>query len=107
MTERQLSLQHAKPKSCSLQELPTIYARIKRSVSTKYLLYSPYSYLDLFLITITITGDEVANIVTRRYGSIDYEYGIKNASTDFVSLSIVVVSESIVRYADVVRFREM
>jgi hypothetical protein len=31
------------------------------------------------------TGDEVANIVHNKYGDIDYEWGIKSASTDFVS----------------------
>ena len=30
-------------------------------------------------------GGEVANIVLNKYGSIDYEWGIKSASTDFVS----------------------
>lgn len=29
-------------------------------------------------------GDEVANIVLNKYGTIDYEWGIKNAATDFV-----------------------
>ena len=29
-------------------------------------------------------GGEVANIVLNKYGAIDYEWGIKNASTDFV-----------------------
>lgn len=31
-------------------------------------------------------GDELAQIVNSRYGYIDYEYGIANASTDFVSI---------------------
>lgn len=30
-------------------------------------------------------GDEVANVVLNKYGTIDYEWGIKSASTDFVS----------------------
>jgi hypothetical protein len=30
-------------------------------------------------------ADEVANIILNKYGSIDYEWGIKSASTDFVS----------------------
>jgi len=30
-------------------------------------------------------GDEVANIVLKKYGTIDYEWGIKRASTDFVN----------------------
>ena len=29
-------------------------------------------------------GGEVANIVLNKYGAIDYEWGIKSASTDFV-----------------------
>lgn len=32
-----------------------------------------------------IAGGEVANIVLNKYGDIDYEWGIKSASTDFVS----------------------
>ncbi|KAG6883455.1 hypothetical protein C0993_006069, partial [Termitomyces sp. T159_Od127] len=31
---------------------------------------------------------EVANITTAKYGDIDYEWGIKNASTDFVSTAL-------------------
>ncbi|KAG5731870.1 Peptidase M20 domain-containing protein 2, partial [Termitomyces sp. T112] len=31
----------------------------------------------------SVLGGEVANITTARYGDIDYEWGIKNASTDF------------------------
>ena len=31
-------------------------------------------------------GADVADTVRRRYGAIDYEYGIKSASTDFVSV---------------------
>jgi hypothetical protein len=34
--------------------------------------------------SISFPGDEVANIVLNKYGSIDYEWGIKSASTDFV-----------------------
>lgn len=30
-------------------------------------------------------GDEVANTILNKYGSIDYEWGISSASTDFVS----------------------
>lgn len=33
------------------------------------------------------TGDEVARITKGRYGTVDYEWGIKSASTDFVSSS--------------------
>ncbi|KAG2007102.1 aminoacylase 1-like protein 2 [Coprinopsis cinerea AmutBmut pab1-1] len=33
-------------------------------------------------------GEEVANIVLNKYGSIDYEWGIKSASTDFVSSNL-------------------
>ena len=36
----------------------------------------------------TALGADVADTVRRRYGAIDYEYGIKSASTDFVSDSI-------------------
>ncbi|KAG2159407.1 uncharacterized protein EDB93DRAFT_1115564 [Suillus bovinus] len=31
-------------------------------------------------------GDELADVVLKRYGAIDYEWGIKNASTDFVMM---------------------
>lgn len=31
------------------------------------------------------TGGEVANVVLNKYGAIDYDWGIKDASTDFVS----------------------
>lgn len=30
-------------------------------------------------------GEEVARVTKGRYGAIDYEWGIKSASTDFVS----------------------
>ena len=33
---------------------------------------------------ISYSGGEVANIVLNKYGAIDYEWGIKSASTDFV-----------------------
>lgn len=32
-------------------------------------------------------GDELADIVLKRYGAIDYEWGIKSASTDFRNIS--------------------
>ncbi|KAG1802068.1 uncharacterized protein HD556DRAFT_1438107 [Suillus plorans] len=32
-------------------------------------------------------GDELADVVLKRYGAIDYEWGIKNASTDFGNIS--------------------
>jgi hypothetical protein len=32
----------------------------------------------------TVLGGEVANVTLGRYGEIDYEWGIKSASTDFV-----------------------
>lgn len=32
-------------------------------------------------------GDELADIVLKRYGAIDYEWGIKSASTDFGNIS--------------------
>ena len=31
------------------------------------------------------SGYEVANVVLNKYGSVDYKWGIKSASTDFVS----------------------
>jgi len=34
-----------------------------------------------------IPGDELADVVLKRYGAIDYDWGIKSASTDFVSVS--------------------
>ena len=34
-------------------------------------------------------GGEVANITLNKYGDIDYMWGIKDASTDFVSLSFL------------------
>ena len=34
--------------------------------------------------TYILSGGEVANIVLNKYGAIDYEWGIKSASTDFV-----------------------
>ena len=39
---------------------------------------------DLFIF---LKGGEVANIVLNKYGAIDYEWGIKSASTDFVRLT--------------------
>lgn len=32
-----------------------------------------------------ISGGELADVVRKRYGDIDYEFGISSASTDFVS----------------------
>jgi hypothetical protein len=32
-------------------------------------------------------GDELVDVVLERYGALDYEWGIKSASTDFVSVS--------------------
>jgi len=43
------------------------------------------SHLIALYIRSTV-GDEVANIVLSKFGSIDYEWGIKSASTDFVRL---------------------
>ena len=37
------------------------------------------------LMSMRPAGDEVANVVLNKYGTIDYEWGIKHASTDFVS----------------------
>lgn len=39
------------------------------------------------LILNLISGDELADVVLKRYGAIDYDWGIKSASTDFVSIS--------------------
>ena len=36
-------------------------------------------------------GGEVANIVLNKYGAIDYEWGIKSASTDFVRHSDIYI----------------
>jgi len=38
-------------------------------------------------------GDEVANVVRSRYGSIDYEWGISGASTDFVGSPALLQSD--------------
>ena len=32
-----------------------------------------------------VPGEELADVVLKRYGAIDYEWGISKASTDFVS----------------------
>ncbi|KAG1737477.1 uncharacterized protein EDB91DRAFT_1140061 [Suillus paluster] len=39
------------------------------------------------LVLNVVPGDELADVVLKRYGAIDYEWGIKSASTDFVSVS--------------------
>jgi len=39
------------------------------------------------LVLKLIPADELADVVLKRYGAIDYEWGIKSASTDFVSTS--------------------
>jgi hypothetical protein len=39
------------------------------------------------LVLNDIPGDELADVVLKRYGAIDYDWGIKSASTDFVSVS--------------------
>ena len=31
------------------------------------------------------SGDECADVFSKKFGPVDYEYGIKSASTDFVS----------------------
>ena len=36
-------------------------------------------------VNASLAGDELAEIVNSRYGSIDFEWGIASASTDFVS----------------------
>ncbi|KAF8065234.1 hypothetical protein FPV67DRAFT_1782182 [Lyophyllum atratum] len=37
-------------------------------------------------------GDEVANIITAKYGAVDYEWGIKSASTDFGNVTYALPS---------------
>ena len=32
-----------------------------------------------------LSGDECADVFSKKFGPVDYEYGIKSASTDFVS----------------------
>lgn len=39
------------------------------------------------------TGDELSNVVRKKYGVIDYEYGISGASTDFVSMLVKYLQE--------------
>lgn len=46
--------------------------------------YEITRYSDLVLII--VPGDELADVALKCYGAIDYEWGIKNASTDFVSV---------------------
>jgi len=41
----------------------------------------------LYIITESLKGSELAEIVKSRYGFIDYDYGIKDASTDFGRIS--------------------
>jgi hypothetical protein len=38
------------------------------------------------LVLNIISGDELADVVLKRYGAINYDWGIKSASTDFVIL---------------------
>jgi hypothetical protein len=45
-------------------------------------------------IFLAMEGGEVANIVLNKYGAIDYEWGIKSASTDFVSSLFSLLSKS-------------
>lgn len=35
-----------------------------------------------------LPGDELSDVVRKKYGVIDYEYGISGASTDFVSVLV-------------------
>lgn len=39
----------------------------------------------LYLTNTLVSGGELADVVRKRYGDIDYEWGISSASTDFVS----------------------
>lgn len=43
---------------------------------------TPLSSLDFRI------ADELSNVVRKKYGCIDYEYGINSASTDFVSVPV-------------------
>ena len=48
-----------------------------------------YDSTNIFVVRVVSdirVGDEVANITLNKYGDIDYMWGIKDASTDFVSL---------------------
>ena len=38
---------------------------------------------------LAISGAELADVVYKKYGTIDYEWGISSASTDFVSLFLL------------------
>ncbi|KAG6841058.1 hypothetical protein C0991_002269 [Blastosporella zonata] len=40
----------------------------------------------------SVLGGEVANIITAKYGSVDYEWGIKSASTDFGNVTYALPS---------------
>ncbi|KAG6853039.1 hypothetical protein C0991_007332 [Blastosporella zonata] len=40
----------------------------------------------------SVLGGEIANIVTAKYGAIDYEWGIKSASTDFGNVAYALPS---------------
>jgi hypothetical protein len=40
------------------------------------------------ILTRFCVADELSNVVRKKYGYIDYEYGINSASTDFVSRNI-------------------
>ncbi|OAX43730.1 hypothetical protein K503DRAFT_65910 [Rhizopogon vinicolor AM-OR11-026] len=39
------------------------------------------------LVQNKVLGDELSNVVRKKYGYIDYDYGIKGASTDFGNIS--------------------
>ena len=39
-------------------------------------------------------GGEVANVVLNKYGAIDYEWGIKSASTDFVRCLLYLITSA-------------
>lgn len=57
---------------------------------TKHLVGFDRALVSLRLVELHL-GDELAQIVNSRYGYVDYEYGIANASTDFVSLCLYLV----------------
>jgi len=51
---------------------------------------NPYSVFDIRQNG--ALGGEVANIVLNKYGAVDYEWGIKNASTDFGNVTYAIPS---------------
>ena len=52
-----------------------------------------------YQLTVTFLGGEVANIVLNKYGSIDYEWGISSASTDFVGYILYLKQYSLIYFS--------